>query len=349
MTTQTNTQANITPEHADAAPAAVAAPESANDNVADVATEMAARGQVPPPEAATDDAARAPVTGPEERMISPTPEGIVPPPHGKLPTPTQAVGKAEHQHEVHLTDNEVAELNDTPFALQKAAEKKLAYFLHQHLSPILSNGLLVDVQSNLDGWPLGNAPVKMDLHIDVMGAEVHKKAEELWTRTTEELKKHPAFAGLEIGGGYESKGPDNDPHPEQTLANMNKLHMVISGIPVGRFKQLLEALAEVKPAPDAQAPQKPAHADVAPDHQCSGAGCSNCSAPSAEAAAKTDVVPPPQSAAPEMHPAAHAAAAAQANAAHAVGAPPATQVAGVDLQGVTNTNEIAPNKTAVGF
>ena len=96
-------------------------------------------------------------------------------------------------------------------------------------------------------------------------------------------------------------------------------------------------------------PQAPAHADATADHQCSGAVCGHCAAPSAEAAAKTDVVPPPQSATSEMHPAAEVAAAAQANAAHAVGAPPATRVAQVTPDGIANNNEVSSSKNVVGL
>ena len=242
---------------------------------------------------------------------------------------SQAQGEAEHQHEMHLTDKEVAELNDKPFALQLASEKKLAVFFHEHLSPILSKGLTVDVKSNLDNWPIGNAPVMMDLHIDVMGDDVHNKAEELWARTTEELKKHPAFAGLEIGGGYETTGHNGEAVSKEILENTNKLNMVVTGIPVDRFKQLLETLAEVKPAP---APTQ--HAEK-PDHQCSGADCSKCAAPAAES--------------PEVAQIAPDAAEAQANAAEAVsGGVPAPQVAGVNRLGMTNDNGIAPNQSALG-
>lgn len=318
------TQANITPNQAAAMLAAEAAP-AANDNAGEVASDIAA-------------------------SVSPS-------------TPASpTAGELKHKHEVHLSKNEVAELNDKPFALQLVSEQKLASFLHEHLSPILSKGLLVDVRSNLSDWSVGNAPVMMDLHIDVMGDDVHNKAEELWARTTEELKKHPAFAGLEIGGGYETTGHNGEAVSKEILENTNKLHMVVTGIPVDRFKQLLETLAEVKPAPTQ-------HADKT-DHQCSGAGCSQCAAQGTEAPAvaetspeiaasaaevsqavaptldaKTDVVQPLAAVVP-THPAATAAAEAQASAAQAVtGTPPAAQVAGVNHQGVANDNL---NERAVG-
>lgn len=295
--------------------------ETAHTDIANAAHEATQAA----PQPVFDEAARAPVKGPEEGVIDPAMAGIAPAPAPKLPTPIQSVGEAVPVEEAKVENLVLLK------PVSEAAEANLARHIASHLETHLGKQNAEELEkalmlSVLDSPDKG----KTNLVLSFQGELVAGNASLLGEQVIAALHEIPAIHAL-IAHHH---APHNRLHD-------GKLEVIVPHLSTAQYAQLIQSLAagvEAKEVAAAALPEAPAD-NAKTEHACSGAGCTQCAAQGVEAVAhaKTDVVPPPADETP-AHPAATVAAEAQASAEQAVSGTPAAQVMGVDHQGIANEN-----------
>lgn len=261
-TTHSEKEAAHPPEQA-----AVAVPETANDNVAPtpaadvapaldsvaaeqapattetapdatvdaaLATEEAMRKQVPPVEAATEP--------------HPNAEALLPPPTAELPKPKQSSGEA-----VSIHDAKVENLILLP-TLLTSAEKNLATHIGSMIDPMLEKNLLLSVSNNLEK---GTTSLILSFEGDMVPANPAVLSEQVVAA----LHKVPAMQSLFAQ------------HHHTPVSNVHdgKLQVMIPHLSTAQYAHLMQSLAAgIEASPVAPAHAHPA-AEVAAEVQANAA------------------------------------------------------------------------------
>ena len=233
-------------------------------------------------------------------------------------------------------------------AVFKNAEANLAKYIGSKISTELTQELKLDLKVKTGDDRTGKT--KSDLVLYLQGDLVDANSALLESQVMKALQEIPGVAPF-FNTEHKPRTSNSNDYP-------NTLHVIIPNLAIAQYAHLIQSLAAgIDASPThVNAPAPAHHADATPDHQCSGAGCSQCAAPAAQAPAVVEAAPDATASTSvvadetQTHPAATVAAEAQANAAQAVaGGVPAPQVADVNRQGMTNLNSVVPTQTAVGF
>ena len=239
-----------------------------------------ARGEIPTPEAA----------------VIPL-EAVMPPPHAELPKPPLAV--------VPVSVNAVAVPGQSDSlvilpAVYNDAQRNMMNFIKANVSPELKDELRLRFVTKADNG-------KTDLSFVLHGNVVDANAALLEAQVLNALESVPAIKPYFT--------TEHAPHASNDHDFQNEMHITLPNLNIAQYAQLVQSLAQG--IPHVTTPANDASSIVAegavPDHQCSGAGCSQCHAQGAEAT--TDAAPSAATPAVEAaaHPVAQAAAITPAN------------------------------------